>query len=259
MRPIVIAAGLLTLIAGLSGCTMQDATDGPASLPAMPAAPATNATTASLPVTLGVPATVETRSETASLNGTSTPLARITVLKPGADVVTAVDRTDADASGHWSLQRKVEPGHNRFRVIASNGSSTAVANLTVIRMVTATFQVDYKSSKAAVNDVVWIDLDANASAPMYAGKDVQHPPHANVHDLMVTWSAQTGKDIVYSYYHGIGYFVNAIDGAGTPGTVGDTTGVGPWCFEVNGKTADFGITSQPLAPGDVVLWTLGCA
>ena len=84
-----------------------------------------------------------------------------------------------------------------------------------------------------------------------------HPPHATVHDLMVAWSTATGKAIDYSFFDGLGFSPDKIDGVGQP-----LTSAAPpyWCYTLNGAHAEFGISLQQLNPGDVVAWDYGaCA
>ncbi|HUR61493.1 MAG TPA: DUF4430 domain-containing protein [Candidatus Thermoplasmatota archaeon] len=201
---------------------------------------------------------IQTRADTVWVNGTSTPDARVTVVQAGAIDIVPSDRTTADASGQWSLQRRVEPGHTQFRVLAEGPSGSASADLTIIRLAQATVSVDYKGypGSAPRSDKVWYDPDGNASAPMYAGKDLQHPQFATVHDLMVAWTNQTGTAVDYAYSSGLGFSVSKIAGVGSP--LGGPTASLYWCYDYNGASASAGITGQQVRPGDTVAWKLGC-
>lgn len=100
------------------------------------------------------------------------------------------------------------------------------------------------------HDEVSFDMDGEASAAAYEGRDVAHPPHATVHDVMETWSQQTG--LVVEYDHGTGFGYAAIfDGVGQPL---DSALPPYWCYKINGEFANLGLSLQGVFPGDVVTW-----
>jgi hypothetical protein len=160
----------------------------------------------------------------------------------------------------WSLDVQAPYGQSEVQVTADDGETTQRLVIPLVRLAEATLEVKYTAAvppHAATSDVVAYDPDAFASASMYEGKDAAHPGIANVHDLMVTWTAQTGTPIVYDYFDGLGFSPSSFDGIGQP-----VSASAPpyWCFKVNGQSSSFGITLQPVAPGDVVTWEYGaCA
>lgn len=173
--------------------------------------------------------------------------------------VTGVPATQVKA-GPWMVHVPLGYGETPLVVTADDGLASAQAQVVAVRLASATFEAKFTMAvppHAAISDLVWYDPDALASAPMYDGKDVQHPPTANVHDLMVAWSQQAGKAIDYGYFSGLGFSPDKIDGVGQP-----LTASAPpyWCYKLNGQSSDLGISAQPLTPGDVVTWEYaGCA
>lgn len=242
MKPTL--ATLLLLAAALAGCAQSTAPETTSSVP--------TATATDLPqeielLVLTVNPPAATQNETLTLTGTVSRAAQVSV---GAEKV--------QAEGSWSLAVAVAFGRTNLTVLADDGTATASANITAIRLASATVEIHYNTlGKQDTVDLVWYDPSAFASAVLYAGRDVAHPPHANVHDLMVTWTQATGVEVVYGYSNGIGFSVQSIDGVGT-GLGIPTLDNSYWCYEYNGASADFGITSQELQPGDAVLWGLGC-
>ncbi len=221
-----------------------------------------NSTTAPpVHVVLNVPPRVATQNETAWVNGTATPGATVLPI----DVHGSPAKATAGADGRFSLPLASPVAGHRLRQLgAFLGSGAAYANLTVVRFAQATMQVHFGGYPGHTDrdDKVWYDPDGNASASMYAGKDLGHPNYADVHDLMVTWTNTTGVQVEYGYSSGLGFSVSRIDGAGVP--VNAPAGLPSvqndyWCYDLNGASASKGITDQPLAPGDVVSWSLGCS
>jgi hypothetical protein len=204
------------------------------------------------PLALQAPARVETRGTAAYVNGTTAAGARVSVRGgPGAPTV----RPD----GSWTYRIEPHFGRTNLTFTADDGSATRQANVTVVRFASATFEAKYTMAvppHAASSDLVWYDPDEHASAPQYAQQGATHPPIASVHDLMVTWTRQTGTPVGYGYSASLGFSVLQIDGVGAP----LSNGTPPyWCYKLNGATANLGITLQPIAPGDVVGWDFaGC-
>jgi hypothetical protein len=216
-----------------------------------PLTPATASTSSAL--ALQAPARVETRGTAAFVNGTATPGVQLTVRGgPGAPTL----RSD----GAWTYRIEPQYGRTNLTFTADDGHAARQANVTVVRLASATFEAKYTMAvppHAASTDLVWYDPDERASAPLYAEKGVPHPPLANVHDLMVTWTRQVGTLVDYGYSSSFGFSVLKIDGTGAP----LSNGTPPyWCYKVNGQTSGLGITLQPVAPGDTVTWEFaGCA
>lgn len=203
--------------------------------------------------TLQAPSRVETKAAAAYVNGTTAPGTKLTVRGgPGAPTVRA--------DGSWTYRIEPAPGRVNLTFTADDGRATAQASVLVVRLASATFEAKYTMAvppHPATSDLVWYDPDERASAPLYAEKGVPHPDLASVHDLMVTWTRQTGTPIDYSHSASFGFGVERIDGVGAP----ISNGTPPyWCYKVNGEGAGLGITLQPVAPGDVVTWEFaGCA
>jgi hypothetical protein len=216
----------------------------------------TQAAPGTLAVTVQPPAPVQ--SDRLVLNGTVSKAASVQVLANQGDVLYASARVDADAA--WSVTLEgVAFGRTTLTVLADDGLSQAMARLTAVRLASATFNVQYTASPghASTSDTVWYDPHAFASAPMYNGTSTQHPGHPIVHDVMVTWTAQTGTPITYSGPGAFGFGVEAIDGIGQP----LSSALPPyWCYKINGSSAELGISLQAVAPGDVITWDYGaCA
>jgi hypothetical protein len=202
---------------------------------------------------LQAPDRVETKGAVAYVNGTTAPGATVSVRGgPGAPTM----RPD----GAWSY--RIEPAYGRTNLTfsADDGHTTRQAKATVVRLASATFEAAYTMAvppHASSSDLVWYDPDEHASASLYAEKGATHPAVASVHDLMVTWTRQTGTPVTYSHSTSFGFGVERIDGVGAP----LSNGTPPyWCYKLNGASASLGITLQPVAPGDIVTWEFaGCA
>lgn len=243
MTRIALLALLLTLASAFAGCTAEappreDATDPAAQDPG-------NATAPALPPVLTVDAPAPTQGDMVMLTGTLDRAARVSV--------TGADPVDAPA-GPWMVHVPLDFGQTNLTVTADDGSAAAQAQVVAIRLASATMQVVYTSAvppHPASEHVVWYDPDAYASASMYADAGVEHPPIANVHDVMVTWTEQTGIPVEYGGPGSFGFGVNKIDGVGQPLT---SSAPPYWGYEVNGETAPLGITSMEVHPGDVIHW-----
>ncbi|MEK6975669.1 MAG: DUF4430 domain-containing protein [Candidatus Thermoplasmatota archaeon] len=244
-----LLALVLTLAAALSGCV---ADDSPNALPeAGLGADAGNVTAAPTPVLLTVDAPAPTQGDMIMLTGTLDRAARLSV--------TGATSIDA-AAGPWMVHVTLEFGRTLLTVIADDGVVSSQANVTAVRLASATFEAKFTAAVPPhpdISELVWYDPDELASSALYNGTPATHPPAANVHDLMVTWERQSGKTIEYSAPASFGFGVNKVDGVGQP-----LTASAPpyWCYTLNGETADLGISAQELAPGDVVTWEYaGCA
>lgn len=192
-----------------------------------------------------------TQADKATLKGTVDAAASLTVMARRNDAVHFQESVAAD--GAWSLDVPLEFGHNVIDVFDADGG---FANLTVVRLAPMTMEILYTAAvppHGNSNDEVWFDIDGFASAPEYVGKPRPHPGFPNVHDAMVSWEAQTGNVVEYSYHESFDFGVDRINGAGSTLDSGEPPW---WTLKVNGATADFGITLMPIAPGDTVTWEL---
>lgn len=203
--------------------------------------------------TLHAPARVETRGAVAFVNGTAGPGAKVTVRGgPGAPVV--------QANGTWSYRLEPSFGRTNLTFTADDGAATRQAAVLVVRLAAATFEAKYTMAvppHGSTSDTVWFDPDEQASAPMYAANKTTHPAGATVHDVMVTWTRQTGTHIAYTLSSSFGFGVEAVDGVGAP----LSNGTPPyWCYKLNGDgTSVLGISAQTVKPGDDIAWEFaGC-
>lgn len=181
-----------------------------------------------------------TRDTTIALNGT---LAKAATLSVGAH------RLAADA-GPWTLDVPLDYGQTPVRIVADDGTTTEQRNLILVRLAPATVSAEFASAvppRANIQDEVWLDIDAHLSAPDYEGRNQPHPPHANIHDVLVAW-AQAGRTLELSYHETFAFGVESIEGHGA---------LSDWCYTLNGQTAELGITGQAFTPGDVIAWS-GC-
>lgn len=166
----------------------------------------------------------------------------------------------AAAKGAWTLDVPL-PGFGATRVllVADDGAATQSLELSLVRLASATFEAVYTAYPAHedTSDLVWYDPSVHASLPMYDGKGTARTDQFSVHDLMAAWTAQTGRPVEYGYSEAFGFSVSKIDGVGQPV---DASLPPYWCYQVNGESADFGISLMTVAPGDVVTWEYGaCA
>ncbi|MEA3191180.1 MAG: hypothetical protein QOD77_1762 [Thermoplasmata archaeon] len=193
------------------------------------------------PLTLTVTAPAPTRSATLVLAGTVDRAVRLTV----------TNATTADVpAGPWSVTVPLDYGQTPLRVLADDGKATAVRDVVAVRLASARVQAEFTAAipqKAPLDDEVWLDIDAFLSAPDYDGKPIAHPPHANVHDVLVAWT-QTGRAVEFSFNDSFGFGVESIDGYGA---------LSDWCYDVNGASAPLGITGMAFQPGDEIAWH-GC-
>lgn len=207
----------------------------------------------------------------ASVNATD--LLRVDPVQPtqaGSATLTGSVARDATVSvrngpstqakkGAWSLSVPLADfGQTRVTLVADDGTATQAVDLVLVRLASATFETKYTAYPAHEDgsDLVWYDPSAHASLSMYDGKSAPRTDQFSVHDLMVDWTAQTSTAIDYGYSESFGFSVSKIDGVGQPV---DASLPPYWCYKVNGQTADYGISLQPLMPGDVVTWEYaGC-
>jgi len=213
--------------------------------------PSTTSTSGTV-LSLTAPAQVETRGTHLQVNGTVTPGALLAVRGGAGSPVVAAD-------GTWTYALDPAFGETHLVFTADDGHGALSVNVTAIRLASAQFDVKYTAAvppHAASSDTVWYDPDEQASKSMYLANGTTHPAGATVHDLMVTWTRQTGTHIAYSYSASLGFGVSFIDGVGQP-----LTAEAPpyWCYKLNGASASLGISTQTFAPGDDVTWEFaGC-
>ena len=196
-----------------------------------------------------------TDQATVTITGTLDHPARLLVIGQRGGVT--VFENESEARGAWTLETPDLPyGRTEVKFIADDGHATARANVTIVRLAPFAFDVLYTSYPAHSDsqDDVLLDIDAKGSSPAYDGRDVAHPPHATVHDLMVAWSRQTGLVVQYDYGTGFGYAATHFDGVGQP----LSSSLPPyWCYKLNGQYASLGLSLQEVKPGDAIAWDYG--
>jgi hypothetical protein len=217
-----------------------------------PAAPGSAGSDPGRALSLAVPAVVTTRSQTAQLNGTTSPGAHLSFRGPQGVLAQA-------ANGTWTYRVDVAYGRTNLTVVADDGHATRQANVTLVRLASLVFEAKYTMAvppHPSSSDPVWYDPDERASATLYAQKGASHPPFANVHDVMVSWTRQTGLPVDYGFSDSLGFSVLKIDGVGAPLS---SSAPPYWCYKVDGKSADLGITLEPATPGSTITWEFaGC-
>lgn len=199
-----------------------------------------------------VDAVAPATQDTALLVGTVGDASHLSVVVERAGEVFFEALTDID--GAWSLLVTDLPyGHSQVRLFVESEAGVARANLTLVRLAPVSFEVRYTAYPAHSDfgDAVMLDVDGRISAPAYVDRDVSHPPHATIHDVLVTWSEATGIVVDYEYGNGFGYALTRIDGVGQPL---DSALPPYWCYMINGAYAQLGLTLQEVKPGDVVVW-----
>lgn len=203
--------------------------------------------------TLGMRPVVPTRNETVFVQGEVTAASQLSFVLDHAGEKAVLPGMAAD--GVWGLEVVIPHGNSTLHVTADDGVTTATANASLVRLANGTVQVHFKGLPGHTdrNDEVWFDPDSAPSASHYVGQGVPHPGYANVHDLMVAWTSQTGVPVVYKPHSSFGSQVMQIDGVGDPTLHSSVF----WCYTVNGATASLGITGQEFHPGDAVAWHLG--
>lgn len=205
-----------------------------------------SSSTAPLPLILTIAPLAATQNETITITGTVSRAAQVSI---GAQSV--------EAASSWSLTVALEFGQTNLTVTADDGQTTVQKSVLAVRLASATMEVVYTAAippHPSTNHVVWYDPDAFASKPMYDAAGATHPGIANIHDVMVTWTAQTGIPIVYGGPGEFGFEPQKFDGVGQP-----LSAAAPpyWLYEVNGETAPLGITSMEAHPGDAIYWHYG--
>ncbi|HUR25941.1 MAG TPA: DUF4430 domain-containing protein [Candidatus Thermoplasmatota archaeon] len=192
-----------------------------------------------------------TQAETATVTGSLNHDARVSI-----DGGPSIDAT----AGRWTLASQPLPfGHTPAKVRIEDGTHSVVVNVTFVRLASGTFEALYTAYPMHddISSLVWYDPGVLAASPLYEGKGTARAATFSVHDFMEAWSAQTTREIDYSYSESFGFGVNRIDGIGQPL---DSSAPPYWCYKLNGESADLGISLQPMAPGDVVTWEYaGCA
>lgn len=249
MKTDCAAVAVATLILFmLAGCAEESAGD-------KALADATTSSGVAAPITAAAaPGAVAIRLDPLETTQTDSVLVRGSVDAPTPVVVRASRAGSApveqrlDAVAAWEILMPLQIGHNLVEAFTPSGGA---ANAIAVRLAEATVSAEFASAvpqRPPIEDTVWVDIDAFASAPEYAGKNLPHPPKANVHDVLVTWTAQTGTPVEYSYSESFGFGVESIDGHGA---------LSDWCYDVNGESAPLGITGMEFKPGDVISWH-GC-
>ncbi|MEK6985201.1 MAG: DUF4430 domain-containing protein [Candidatus Thermoplasmatota archaeon] len=201
---------------------------------------------APVPLLLTVAPLAATQNASITVSGTVNRAAQVSIGTQTVEVTAA-----------WSLVVPLEFGQTNLTVTADDGQATVQQSVLAIRLASATMEVIYTAAippHPSTTHTVWWDPDAFASKPMYDAAGAEHPAIANIHDVMVTWTAQTGIPIVYGGPGEFGFEPHKFDGVGQP-----LSAAAPpyWLYDVNGETAPLGITSMEAHPGDVITWNYG--
>lgn len=183
---------------------------------------------------------IPTKNETVRLAGTVSQDA----------IVSAGSQSVEVAAGSWFFDLAIDHGQTPLTVTADDGRSVQQTQVVAIRLAKATLSAEFTSAvppRNSIEDEVWIDIDSLLSAASYEERGIQHPSYANVHDVLVAWT-QMGRAIEFSYHESYGFGVESIEGHGA---------LSDWCYDVNGSSADLGITGQEFKPNDSISWH-GC-
>jgi hypothetical protein len=194
-----------------------------------------------------------TRNESVTVSGRVSVAAQLSFRLVHGN--NTVDLSGLQADGAFTVQVPLQPGNATFEATADDGTDTARAMMSLVRHAMGSVKVDYRNlpGHTARTDEVWFDPDSRPSLPYYEGQPVAHPAFANVHDLMVAWTAQTGVVVTYKPHASFGQQVMKIDDVGDP-TMNTSLF---WCYRYNGDLASMGITGQEFKHGDAVAWSLG--
>ena len=225
----------------LAGCT--DAGDVDKATPALDKIPPTSTP----PLVVTFDPLPDPAPERLVLTGTVTSGAVVSIAVLDGDVVVAGGDATIDGDA-WSFEIDVPVGQSIVEATADDGVGTASANVTLRRLAKMAFEANFRGdipARADRADAVMVDSDDFSSLPMYEGCAVGHPGHFTVHDALVQWSAATDVTISYGACGPFGHGVDAIDGYENPGD---------WCYLIDGEAAEFGISTQAVAPGQTVTW-----
>ncbi|MHB1261736.1 MAG: DUF4430 domain-containing protein [Thermoplasmatota archaeon] len=244
-------APLLVLALVLAGCA---ASPGPSTPSASESATVSSSSSPVLdpaPIGVTVDPPAPTQGETATVTGSVNKEATISLDGgPSIDV----------QAGRWSLESQaLAYGTTATKLRVEDGVHSVVTNVTFVRLASGTFEAKYTAYPVHddTSHVVWYDPSVLASLPQYEGRATPRAATFSVHDFMAAWTAQTSREIEYSYNEAFGFGVDKIDGVGQPL---DSSAPPYWCYKLDGSSPDLGISLQPMEPGQVVTWEYaGCA
>ena len=116
----------------------------------------------------------------------------------------------------------------------------------------ATVIIEFGGQNRGVHDLetqVLFDPADRPSADAYEGQDLAHPDAYTIHDLLVDWNGAHAVDL--SYFDGLGYTLDSLFGVHS-----DFQGAcWYWAVAVNGEPTQTGISTTPVADGDVITFT----
>ncbi len=152
-----------------------------------------------------------------------------------------------DADGPWNYTYAPPYGHDTVTVTADDGKTTGSTTVLVVRNKQLTVEVDYDpaSGRTDTTHTFWWDFGGLRSLyedGSYHGCAQPHPGRPNAHDALLDFEDASGIDIGFTPCGQFGVNTETIDGYASPGA---------WCFQVNGETAEFGVSLLELEDGDV--------
>lgn len=128
---------------------------------------------------------------------------------------------------------------------------TALAGCTDVSS-EATIIIEFSGQNRGVHDLetrVLFDPSDRPSATAYEGKDIAHPDVYTIHDLLIDWNGAHAVDL--SYFDGLGYTLDSLFAVHS-----DFQGAcWYWAVHVNGELSQTGISTTPVADGDVITLT----
>lgn len=152
-----------------------------------------------------------------------------------------------DADGDWSFTYTPPFGHDDVVVTADDGVATANATVQVQRNMLVTVAVDHSPASGLEDTTHTFYWDFGGLRSLhedtsYEDCEQPHPGRPNAHDALLDFEDFSGKDIDFTPCGSFGVTLDAIDGDESSSF---------WCWQVNGETAEFGISLMELEDGDV--------
>lgn len=169
----------------------------------------------------------------------------------GAPIASAI------VSGEASWPIDLAPGHSQLRVTMEAPGLAAEEIVDLVRLVATTVRVEFcrwdDGQDRALQEEVWIDIDSRPAAPFYEAEGAVHPDLFSAHDQLRLFAEITGLSVEASYFPSFqGFLLDKIDACPRA----QAEGVPWWTFFVNGEEASQGMSLQPVAAGDVILWQM---
>lgn len=238
----------IILLLALAGCTDPDAVQDTAA-PTPDIADDQNETAQPTPLVLRVDVQeiVLQGEDAVAFNYSVGGDATVTITQDGETVYTGNPST--------GFSGPVDVGHTTFNITADDGIATQSAEILVKRYMALTVEIDHDPAqgKQDRSDMIYWDFGGLRSLhedESYQGCEQPHPERPNAHDALLDYVDATGVTIDFSDCGSFGVSPSNVDGIDY-GPLG-------WCFEVNGETAEFGISLLELADGDVFRF-INCA